>query len=531
MANQTYSNVRRLFPIAAVLAAALFLPCPSHGVQARLTDDAYVSSASPNGNFGQNASLFIGGAGARRSFVKFDLSTLPPGTTAALVAKASVVLFVDTTATPGTFDVQRLSTSWLESAVTHNTAPSGPIEVGGVAIGNPNSFVVIETTQLVKDWISNPSTNHGVVLVPVANVSADLDSKENGATSHEPRLEIILAGPVGPPGPTGPQGPQGAQGEQGIQGPQGTAGPTGPQGDTGPPGPQGEPGPNVLRVATKRWHEASSSLIPLPFTLTVEAQFAFDGSHIWIPIDQLSVAKIRASDCVVVGTFPIGASPSSIAYDGVHIWLANLATNSAVKVRASDGVSVGSFSVGMFPRGILYDGSSVWVTNSASNTVTKLRASDGTTLGTFAVGAGPWGIAFDGMNVWVVNRDSNNVSKLRASDGALLGTFAVGTTPIEIAFDGASVWITNAGSGDVTRLRTSDGVLLGAFPVGVTPFGIVFDGSHIWTANRDSGSITKLRASDGSLVGTFPIAGNPEHLAFDGVSIWAPTGNGLLNKF
>jgi len=63
-----------------------------------------------------------------------------------------------------------------------------------------------------------------------------------------------------------------------------------------------------------------------------------------------------------------------------------------------------SFPVGAGPIGVAFDGASIWVTNADGNNVTKLKASDGTVLGTFNVGNYSAGMAFDGANIWVVNK-------------------------------------------------------------------------------------------------------------------------------
>ncbi|MBT9610527.1 MAG: collagen-like protein [Aquabacterium sp.] len=111
-------------------------------------------------------------------------------------------------------------------------------------------------TQEVKQWIDNPTSNHGLALVPTINAGGTLffDSKENASTGREARLELVLKtqGPQGLPGPTGPvgpvggigsRGPAGAPGPKGDAGPTGATGPAGPKGDAGAPGPAGLAGP------------------------------------------------------------------------------------------------------------------------------------------------------------------------------------------------------------------------------------------------------------------------------------------------
>jgi hypothetical protein len=106
-------------------------------------------------------------------------------------------------------------------------------------VNRSDSFVVFDVTLAVKTWLAGAS-NFGFLLSPQGGTNLSFDSKENGVTGHEPRLEIMLAQPAGPAGPLGPQGPQGPAGRIGPPGFTGPSGPVGPQGPQGPQGPEGE---------------------------------------------------------------------------------------------------------------------------------------------------------------------------------------------------------------------------------------------------------------------------------------------------
>jgi DNA-binding beta-propeller fold protein YncE len=373
------------------------------------------------------------------------------------------------------------------------------------------------------------------------------------------------AGPQGNPGPSGAQGPQGLPGPQGLnwRGPwdcaaayamrdavshQGASwvapepivhcikppnapwqlladvGAVGPEGPMGLVGPAGPPGPGDLRAtkaALMQWYRKD---VPVG---TPARGVAFDGGNLWVSnwLDG-TVTKLRASDGVVLGTFPL-AGPRGIAFDGTHIWVTSATSASAdtvVKLRASDGAVVGTFTVGNNPENVAFDGTSIWVTNRSSNTVMKLRPSDGAILDTFAVGSGPRGLAFDGANIWVANAADGAVQKLRASDGAILGTFVVGLDVWGLAFDGANIWATSS-NGVITRLRASDGTIVGTFPVGCALRDAAFDGIHIWVADQGCDTVIKLRASDGATAGTFATGVLPIGVAFDGASIWVANSN------
>lgn len=243
------------------MATVMLLPTSTYAADGILKDDAYTQASTPNQNFDPNANLRVGSG--INSYLKFDLSTLPSGTIGNDVAKVTLKLYVNTVTTAGSFDVRRVTGTWDEATLTFNTAPTlGSTDASGVAVTTQDndSFVTVDITALVKDWLNGVLTNNGFALVAnAATTNIRFDSKENGQTSHEPKLDIMLKGPKGDAGATGPQGiqgPQGATGPQGLQGQTGATGVQGPvgatgatgatgaQGSQGPAGPQGAKGLN-----------------------------------------------------------------------------------------------------------------------------------------------------------------------------------------------------------------------------------------------------------------------------------------------
>lgn len=253
--------------IYALLAAAvvLLLPGISKAQQGTITDDAFTSPnpavQAVNLN-GSGPTIIVSGPaaafgqqqlGPATGYLKFKLtSSLPPGTTASNVAKATLKLYVTGIPGAGAINVYRLTSAWSESTLTPLTAPTlGSLEVSAVPVAKSNSFVVVDLTQLVKEWLGTDGLdaggipNHGIALVANTNATfVTFDSKESVVTSHEPRLELTLvsAGPQGAQGPVGATGPQGPKGDTGAKGPQGQQGVKGDTGATGAIGPQGSQG-------------------------------------------------------------------------------------------------------------------------------------------------------------------------------------------------------------------------------------------------------------------------------------------------
>jgi hypothetical protein len=203
-----------------LLAMLTLLPSLSFGLQAILTEDAYTSSTSGTNSFGKQINLLVQGSpdshSGKRSFLKFDLSVLPAGTTGSNVGKATLRLFVNKVTKAGSFDVVRVTGDWDEELITDNTVPVlGSVEADGVSVEavDVQSYLRVDLTNLVKGWVDGVVANHGIAIVPnTEGINVSFDSKENKTTSHETSLSIALQQTQGPQGPTGPQGPKGDKG-------------------------------------------------------------------------------------------------------------------------------------------------------------------------------------------------------------------------------------------------------------------------------------------------------------------------------
>ena len=259
----------RLFLLCAALASAGFAQ------SVPLTQDSYVIPGT-GGNYGAQQTLNVGGGSGSQALVQFDLSTLPAGTIASGVSKATLVLFARTVLTAGTIGVSTASGAWTEAAVNGNNSPSAGTAVAtGVAAASSGVYIYVDATAAVQSWLTTPSGNNGFIIIPAGGVNVAFDSKESTSTSHAPELVITTSssgpagatgatgatgstgagsvGATGPTGPTGVSGPTGSTGANGVTGPtgvNGATGPTGVNGATGPTGVNGATGPTGATGAT-----------------------------------------------------------------------------------------------------------------------------------------------------------------------------------------------------------------------------------------------------------------------------------------
>lgn len=214
------------------VAGMVLATCAANATEATVAGDAYVNSAYPSTNFGGLTNLYVGSGGT--ALIQFDLSSLPAGTTASQIGKATLKLYVNRVNSSGTVTVLPITSTWSESSVTYSTIPTLGSAIAAFTPTVAQQFAVIDVTSLVQAWVTTPSSNFGVALTSTAGDFV-FDSKENDETSHLAHLDVTVvsqgpAGAAGATGATGEQGPQGTQGATGAQGPQGPAGATGAQG-------------------------------------------------------------------------------------------------------------------------------------------------------------------------------------------------------------------------------------------------------------------------------------------------------------
>jgi DNA-binding beta-propeller fold protein YncE len=498
-------------------AAGLLLATTAAADTLPIKADAQTNSVAPRQRAGAAAVMGVRGGfpGATLTgYARFDLAALP-ALASADVEKATLRLWVAALPTGGEIDVVPVLGPWAEPTIDAAGAPPvGPaIATFSLQPSNLKTYVSVDVTSLVRDWVGGTLDNYGLALraTPAGRVWVQFDSKESVTSSHPAEIEVALtsAGPKGDTGDTGAQGPQGEQGPQGLQGAPGLPGPPGPKGDRGDPGPpgtdgtpgaQGTSGPSAMSIATLRWYAFNGNDRDLGNSFSVD--LAFDGVHMWITDadDVGHVFKVRAHDSHFESQqFTLNGRGSGLAYDGSCMWVASYdwASGAGTVRRVCDSLG-DSYPTGNTPTKVAFDGNYVWVTNRGSNTVTRVDAfNGGRPAETFPTGTAPGGLAFDGTYVWIANRNDNTVMRLQPNDGKLAGIFAVGAAPEGLVFDGANIWVSNSQDDTVTKLRASDGVTLGTFPVGSEPSGLVFDGTYVWVASSGSNALMKLRASDG----------------------------------
>jgi hypothetical protein len=166
----------------------------------KVAADTFVNAAAPAQNNGSDPTISVrntGAGGIRQGYLLFDLSTLAPSLRA---SRATLRLWVADVEDAGSIEVRLASGAWQEPTLTAANAPAPGALVGTrtIALANRRSFVTVEITSTVADWLSGVAVNNGLVIVPSSadRIRVEFDTKENTGTSHPAEIEIASAADI-----------------------------------------------------------------------------------------------------------------------------------------------------------------------------------------------------------------------------------------------------------------------------------------------------------------------------------------------
>jgi len=181
--------------------------------------DTYIHAWEPTQNYGAQANLVIKNDSVYCGLLRFDLGSIPPGST---VNEATLALYPYNRDKLGSFNLEvyralrqwnELEANWYRAtsddlwgmAGANDTATdrqASPVAVQTVSA--LNTLYEFDVTSLVRSWVTSPQTNFGMVLRGRGDVSLvyHFASSQHATISYRPLLMIEYTAPVEPSTPT-----------------------------------------------------------------------------------------------------------------------------------------------------------------------------------------------------------------------------------------------------------------------------------------------------------------------------------------
>jgi hypothetical protein len=137
----------------------------------------------------------LGVSATKATYVRFDLSRLPAGTT---VHRATLSVYVGRMLANGSIAVHRVTGAWDEDTLTAARQPTvdAPLPEGlTLAADTPFlEYLTVDVTAAVQAWLAG-QPNHGLALRGDATVDVELVSKESQAVPRPALLEVVPGNP------------------------------------------------------------------------------------------------------------------------------------------------------------------------------------------------------------------------------------------------------------------------------------------------------------------------------------------------
>jgi ABC-type transport system substrate-binding protein/DNA-binding SARP family transcriptional activator len=244
---------------------------------------------------------------------------------------------------------------------------------------------------------------------------------------------------------------------------------------------------------------------------------AYGQRSVWVTMtDQDSVSRIDPKANAVQQTIAVGQGPTAIADADGFVWVANSLDGTVEKIdpRQNGGQVVDQIDVGNSPTGIAYGLGKVWVANSVDNTVQSIDPFTDKPGTPIPVDAGADAIAVGDGAVWVTSRASDVLTRVDPRSGTQT-PINVGNAPTAVATGPHAVWVANSVDATLWRIDPATSRVVGAVRVGAGPSAIAVGpgGSVVWVSNALAGTLSKVDAGSGHVVESVTVGGQPQDVA------------------
>jgi hypothetical protein len=154
--------------------------------------DTWVEATQPTVNHGTETLMLV--EFERRSYLKFDLSIIPPGST---ISAASLTLCRTGSGSGTTHELRPAIADWTETGLTWSTQPALSTNATHT-IPVPSSLcVTVSVQQDVQSWVLG-AANFGWRIMDTDETNAppiEWATRENASSGERPKLDVTYSPP------------------------------------------------------------------------------------------------------------------------------------------------------------------------------------------------------------------------------------------------------------------------------------------------------------------------------------------------
>jgi YVTN family beta-propeller protein len=253
---------------------------------------------------------------------------------------------------------------------------------------------------------------------------------------------------------------------------------------------------------------------------------AFGAGSLWVgSLENQTLVRIDPATRQVIGTVPVGATPTGVAFDFGAVWVAHGLLGAVSRVdpqfnRRTRTVRVTTRAL-YLPDGSVATGEgSVWAA-FGNSTLVRLDPSTLRRIGSTMAGIGPAAVAVGFGSVWVANSGDSTVGRFNpvTFEEGRLDEYTVGLTPRALAVGAEAVWVADSGDDSVTRIDPLNGARRDV-AVGDGPAAVAVGAGSVWVANRGDGTVSRIDPETRDVAAEIPVGGAPSGIAVADGLVW-----------
>ena len=181
-----FRNTSILVSVITILtlsASGLFAFSQSGSAKANLTTlnftpvvNSYVNQSSPTNNWGTSSTLYVDGSPLVRSYLRFNVTGVTTGT----VSKITLRIYANSKSTAGLSVNKVADTTWQETTINYNNAPTLGSTLGSSAAVSATGWVVVDITSALQ---ANGLLS--LAVLTTGSTAINMSSRESGGNAPQ----------------------------------------------------------------------------------------------------------------------------------------------------------------------------------------------------------------------------------------------------------------------------------------------------------------------------------------------------------